>query len=283
MSTIIVGMKRSPSLNSKGIHGEIASTREIRGFTLTKTTFEPGLRLKKHSHENAHFCLLLKGEFTEQCGTQRLDCKPMSLSFLAASADHADHFCNAGAQCFIIDVAPHWIEHARTYSLAYDECANHRGGLLSALAFKMHNEFLRNELASSLAIEGIALELLAEAARPPININNDRIPPVWLVQARDILHERFSETLSHTEIADLVDLHPIHLAREFRRYYHCSIGQYIRKLRIDFACLELATSNLSLDQIAHAAGFFDQSHFTRTFKTHMGVTPGTYRTLVRSR
>jgi transcriptional regulator GlxA family with amidase domain len=34
-------------------------------------------------------------------------------------------------------------------------------------------------------------------------------------------------------------------------------------------------------QIAHEAGFFDQSHFTRTFRRHFGLTSQAYRRVVR--
>ena len=67
------------------------------------------------------------------------------------------------------------------------------------------------------------------------------------------------------------------LAREFRRRFGCSIGDYVRRLRIEFACRELAISDVPLYEIAFAAGFSDHSHFARTFKRATGMTPGAYR------
>jgi len=80
-----------------------------------------------------------------------------------------------------------------------------------------------------------------------------------------------------------VGIHPVHLAREFRRHYQCTIGEYVRRLKVEYACLQISVSEASLHQIALAAGFFDQSHFARTFKQIMGVTPGNYRRFYRSR
>jgi AraC family transcriptional regulator len=55
----------------------------------------------------------------------------------------------------------------------------------------------------------------------------------------------------------------------------------VRQLRIEYACHELAASDTPIVQIALAAGFCDQSHFTRTFKRLIGVAPSQYRESVR--
>jgi AraC family transcriptional regulator len=89
--------------------------------------------------------------------------------------------------------------------------------------------------------------------------------------------------LSLSQQAACVGVHPVHLAREFRRFYHCTIGDYIRQLRIKFACEKLVQSDLPLSEIALASGFFDQSHFTRTFKQLTGKTPQAYRADFRLR
>jgi AraC family transcriptional regulator len=135
--------------------------------------------------------------------------------------------------------------------------------------------------ASHLAIEGLMLEVLAEASRLPTGVM--RIRPRWVEAARELLHDRFSEKLSLAVIAQSINVHPMHLAREFRRHYGCTIGEYIRKLRTDFARAELVRTNVSLTEIALTSGFFDQSHFTRVFKRLTGFSPASYRAAFRPR
>jgi AraC family transcriptional regulator len=72
------------------------------------------------------------------------------------------------------------------------------------------------------------------------------------------------------------------LAQTFHKAYQCTVGEYVRKLRIDYACHELATSTKPIVEIALAAGFCDQSHFTRTFKRSIGAAPSQYRDSLRS-
>jgi AraC family transcriptional regulator len=69
----------------------------------------------------------------------------------------------------------------------------------------------------------------------------------------------------------------------FRQQYGCTVGDYVRKLRLDFASRQLATSSASLAAIALAAGFADQSHFTKAFRRASGMTPAEWRRHFRSR
>ena len=108
-------------------------------------------------------------------------------------------------------------------------------------------------------------------------------PPTWLSQVREILHAQFSEHLTLAAIAESAGVHPVHLAREFRMHFRVTIGEYLRQLRIEFACAKLSNSHSALSDIALAAGFSHQSHFSRTFKRLTGMTPAEYRKISRSR
>jgi AraC family transcriptional regulator len=96
-----------------------------------------------------------------------------------------------------------------------------------------------------------------------------------------MLHAQFTEGIRTAEVADAVGVHPAHLARVFRNHFKLSMGSYVRGLRLDWAARELIRSNTSLSAVALAAGFADQSHFTRFFKRHTGLTPYGYRQAMR--
>jgi len=57
-----------------------------------------------------------------------------------------------------------------------------------------------------------------------------------------------------------------------RRVHRCTIGECIRRLRVERACRQLSSSDESLATIAANTGFSDQSHFSRTFKRLVGMT-----------
>jgi AraC family transcriptional regulator len=91
------------------------------------------------------------------------------------------------------------------------------------------------------------------------------------------VHDRFNDPLSLEAIAAAVGVHPSHLARVFRQQHQCTVGEYVRRLRLEFACHHLTTSDTPLAEIALAAGFADQSHFTKTFRRHIGTPPAQFR------
>jgi len=147
---------------------------------------------------------------------------------------------------------------------------------------RLHKEFLQNDTASMLAIEGLMFEILAGVSRKQMEFL-DLKPPAWLKQVIEILHARFLDDLSLSVISQAVDVHPVHLCREFRHHYHSTVGDYIRKLRIDYACQQMLNPDISLAEIASAAGFADQSHFTRTFKRVVGLPPASFRSNLSTR
>ncbi|HET9787346.1 MAG TPA: helix-turn-helix transcriptional regulator, partial [Pyrinomonadaceae bacterium] len=81
------------------------------------------------------------------------------------------------------------------------------------------------------------------------------------------------------EIAHLVGVHPTHLARSFKKHYRTTVGEYLRRLRLDWATRRLSETEDSITEIALAAGFYDQSHFSHLFKQHTGLTPAEFRAL----
>jgi AraC family transcriptional regulator len=69
----------------------------------------------------------------------------------------------------------------------------------------------------------------------------------------------------------------------FRQFERCTVGDYIREVRIDYARKQMLATNEPLVEIALAAGFADQTHFTRSFKRITGMTPTEFRRLFAGR
>ncbi len=145
--------------------------------------------------------------------------------------------------------------------------------LLPELFLRMYYKFREMDDDSLRKLEQALLEGSSST-------NSTRPFPEWLERVRSIIEQRFAEPYKLSEIAAEAGVHPVHLAREFRKHYGTSVGEYLRRVRIEYACRELMGSNVAVTNIAFAAGFADQSHFSRTFKRLCGTTPGRYRASV---
>lgn len=256
--------------------GEVLRRREIAGFTLTETRYLPGVSVPVHSHENGYICFVRQGAYTESYGKHTRSCQAMTVAIHPPDESHSEHFLDSEARSFNIEVGSTWLERIRYYSTALDSPSEFKGGAMSVLALRLYKEFANTDDVSPLAIEGIMLEMIAEASRRRRQESEKQIPR-WLEQAREIIHSRFAESLSVSSIACSVGVHPVYLATTFREKYNCTIGEYLRRLRVEYACRAISESELPLVDIALAAGFSHQSHFNRIFKQHTGLTPGQYR------
>ena len=251
-------------------HGDILRWRTVGGLTLAEVQYEPGQRVHRHVHPHSRFVLVLAGAITEIRGDTQSH-GPSMLLFRRAGEPHAYVVSRAGASCLIVDLADEWLARATLHAPVLQQSASFRGGFVLHLAHRLHGEFRLRDEVSRLAIESITLGVLAEASRRAAKAS-ERPVPAWLRQARALV-----------DVARLVGVHPVHLARTFRRVHQITFAGYVRHVRIEFARRELAASGAALGDIAVAAGFCDQSHFSRLFKRYTGQTPAEYRLALQPR
>ena len=263
------------------LYGKMLRRNEASGFVLLESVYAPGLKVPMHSHEQSGFCFVLRGTFERVYERMSQACRPADLSFHPSGEKHSERFYDSRVHLFSIQVSQQWLSRVRDYAIKLNDSAVFSGGMLSQLATRIYVEFRRMDEVSSLAIEGLTLEIMAEAARQRLPTDNRAAR--WLKQARELLYEKFNEPLTLTGVAHEVGVHPVHLARVFRQHYHQTVGEYIRQLRVEFTRRELSANDKPLSEIALSAGFSSQSHFTTIFKRQVGLTPAEYRRISRPR
>lgn len=96
-----------------------------------------------------------------------------------------------------------------------------------------------------------------------------------LERARQFLDAKFDRVVSSSELEAVSGLSRYDLARQFRAAYGSSPYRYSLARRLDFARCRLSREG-SLAELALEAGFADQAHFTRMFKSAHGITPARY-------
>jgi AraC family transcriptional regulator len=110
----------------------------------------------------------------------------------------------------------------------------------------------------------------------------ERVQPAWMPTVLEALRAGFASNPSIDEIAARARVHPVHLCRSFRKHHGMTVGQYLRRLKVEHARTLLAQGELRLSEIAVRCGFCDQSHFSSVFKRLAGVTPGDFRASART-
>jgi AraC family transcriptional regulator len=270
----------SVQLPPGNLYGEHVRSHKVASFALSERFYPPRFETPKHSHKQALFCFVIQGNYTETYGGRTRECKPSTLLFHPPEEMHAEHFHDSGGHSFIIEIEPLWLARLRELRALPEPSAGFKWGVMELLARRLYNEFVHLDEVSDLIIEGLMFELVGEAVRG-CSVPEANHAPRWLIQAKELLHEHFAESLKLDDMAQAVGVHPVHLAQTFHKSFGCTVGDYVRRLRIERACHELATTESPIVDIALATGFCDQSHFTRTFKRVIGVAPSQYRHALR--
>ena len=134
--------------------------------------------------------------------------------------------------------------------------------------------------AEPLALDALVLRLAeglieGESDSPPAGA--PRVDQAAVDRARAFLDDRRAIVRS-AELEAVTGLSRYELARQFRTRYGTSPYRYSLLRRLDFARSQLR-GGTPLADLALAAGFADQPHFTRMFRSAYGVTPGRYARL----
>ena len=91
------------------------------------------------------------------------------------------------------------------------------------------------------------------------------------------IDKNYAQPLTLKALAEKSGLSVTHFRRRFSAILHISPSRYIATIRVNAAIKLLTSTRMLLTEIAHACGFYDQSHFIRTFKRIRRQTPAQYR------
>ncbi len=250
----------------------IVARQEVAGLAFTSVAFEPGTILEPHAHPRAYVSYVGAGSYTERVGGVTRRCDASTILVHPAGERHANVFHGQAVQLLRVEATDSGLLELPC-GAASDR--GHHGEPWGALCRRMLYELHAPDDVTPLVLHGLALELVAGLARS-CRPTAPRTPG-WLSNVDALLQERFSERIGLVDVAAVVGVHPVHLARTYRQHRGRTLGERLRELRIEHACRLLATTGASIAEIALASGFADQSHLARHMKRRLGASPSRYR------
>ena len=91
------------------------------------------------------------------------------------------------------------------------------------------------------------------------------------------IDQNFTRKLKSEEVARAGGLSMSRCLHLFKEETGMSLSEYVKKLRVDYGKYLLLNTDISLADCSIEVGFFDQSHFTKTFKQVERITPYQFR------
>lgn len=242
---------------------------DVGGVRLSEVVHTASRELPSHAHAAAYFCLLL--EVYDECSDgECLRYAPLTLAYHPAELVHDDRIGASGARFFIVELGAEL--DACAHAALPRRLSSVRGEPALWLTWRLYEEFV-SEVPDAAIVESLGYELCASiATMEPMRSN-----PPWLAGAHAVIDARFREPISLGDVAAAVGVHPISLARAFRRACGRSVGEHLQRMRLQAACKALRSTRASIAEIASNAGFSDEAHLGRIARRYAGATPGRIR------
>lgn len=136
-----------------------------------------------------------------------------------------------------------------------------------------------NESNSLLKNESLLLSVVARLASdhflPRQSLPEPGREHAAVRRIREWLEAHPEQNVSIRSLADIVGLSAYYLVRVFHKHVGVPPHQYQKNIRV-LKARKLLASGAPISEVAYRAGFCDQSHLNRCFKTTLGVSPGKY-------
>ncbi len=250
----------------------------LTGVTLSEDCYGPQEVQPPHAHDFTGIAIVLRGGIEEQSRHSTIQAGPCSVVVKPAGTTHGNRFGPDGARLFAVRLRNPALDLVEGYGRFFERYDWFHAGPAAAITLRLYQEFRSGQKLLDLALQECLCELSGQF-ESPLTRSGQR--PGWLARVVEYLDHNYDAPVQIRDVAREADVHPVYLARAFRKWYGCSMTQYLRRRRIHAACSLIAAESASLSAVALQTGFADQPHFQRVFKSETGLTPNGFRQLIR--
>lgn len=245
------------------------------GLSLSFADYPPMEHQGAHRHETANISMIYSGALEERSNGAVARAGVCSVVVKPAECLHEDTFGPTGARTFQLRLSPalsrEYAPHLEYRWIAGGAIARQ----LTSLMFDCQHAAPDRECVWNAYFEVLS-SLATETQRERV-----RAPQRKIRDLAASIEAGVENGISIRHAAAALGMHPVSLARAFRKQIGCSITEFIRRARILQSCRLVDEGEMNLAEIAMKTGFADQAHFTRAFRAEVGVPPGNFRRMIR--
>jgi len=241
-------------------------------FTITDTEYTHN-KVNWHFHENPYFTYLLQGKLYEANKKEEYYLAPGSLLFHNWQDAHHNIKPKKYTRGFHIEFNLEWFSKHDISSLDFEGSLNLKNPLIKSLMNEVFLETKLNDNQSQLSIELLMIDIFNRTKTQ--EEDKHRKKPEWTKKLQEILLDTEID-FTLTKLSKELNIHSVHLSREFHKYFGTTLGHYIRRLKLNKAIILISTTNFSMTEISYKCGFYDQSHFISNFKKIYKVSPSLF-------
>jgi AraC family transcriptional regulator len=246
--------------------GSKKTDRELERCSLNVSSYLPNESIPLHYHELPYASIAMSGAYLESRNTQSKDLHVDSrkILFRPHGYEHANKFGKTHGVCFNL-------EFKKVDCSIQNECATlieNLHVLECTVEFtKVINGFLQNYEDDEL--QCLVDECLMSISNKEVTTKRSDV----IKKSFDYILANYQNSISLSDIAFALNVHPAYLARTFKSKLNITVGEFIRGTRIAQSFMELCAESQPLTSLAYNTGFYDQSHFIKCFKSAYGISP----------
>ena len=215
--------------------------------SITEHSYAPGDRVTIHSSWPS-LMVLISGSWRGTCPTLPEHNSACSLILVPPGVLLSGYAGASNLHCLRIELKT-GLQHA----ILAGSQSIHRGGEPTRRAMKIFWALQQSIGMPQAELEVMIGGLLLCLAQDREKIAT-RMPPSWLQVVLERLHVEYRKPPGLRDLAQAASVDSCHLARTFRRYLRCTIGQYVRQLRLEEAVRRMLGCDHRLAEIAAATG-----------------------------
>lgn len=268
-------MTKLLSLDRGHYLGKVVDIFYADGIIVGTTTYpKEAFTGQMHYHDNLHISFVLQGGSIEKRVGSEYERLPGNIMFYRAGEAHQNIQKVFPSKNINLEIEN---EFLKKYDISEESI---KRGIThfpdgKFLMLKIYKELSESDSLSVASINMLFLDLVINAEKR----NYKREFPSWIKIIYEMLNDQWNEKLTLPDLARAANVNPITISKHFHKYFSCTLGEYMRKLKIEKSMFMINSTTDSLTEIAYACNFADQSHFTRTFKQLTGFLPKQYKKL----
>lgn len=236
------------------------------------THFQVGNSDLLHYHDDPHLTFIVNGGVIDKRARTEAELLPGGIMFFQSGESHQTIAGVFPTKYISLQFNPGFIKRNAVSESAIKEAVEKTHDAKFSV-LKIYKELAINDEFSDCTIEMLLLGLA--------NVRNGAVSsyPGWLGKVAELLNDNWNQDISLTELGIAAGVHPKTISKYFPKYFGCTLGEYRRRLKVERSLPLIKASKYSLTDIAYQCNFFDQSHFTRTFREMTGFLPKQFQKL----
>lgn len=245
-----------------------------QGIAVVETEYQKKVYEGWHSHNNAHITLFLKGGTTEKRKNFSETVGAGSLLFYHSDELHLNQNTLFPSKNINIEIEESLLKELQI-SEGIIEKSIENTAFTKFLILKMFKETLTADTFSS---DNITM-LFSQLSQKQYHLERFEKSPYWVRSLNELLNDCWNENPNLKDLAQVLQLNPITISKHFPKYFGCTLGEYMRRIKINRSLSLIQSNQSNLTEISLECGFADQSHFIRTFKNQTGFLPKQFQKL----